>query len=112
MKAATDAGVIVVAAAGNGGENLDSDDYQEYRNRGNSGAIIVGAGEPGTLNALLISTYGSRVDLQGWGESVFSTGYGDFISYGINQEYTNSFGHIFCLTVCGWLLCRHSVVCC
>ena len=45
----TDAGVVIVAAAGNGEQDLDSADYDEYRGRGDSGAIIVGAGTSAAL---------------------------------------------------------------
>lgn len=90
-KAATDAGIIIVAAAGNGNQNLDGSFYSAYMNRGNSGAIIVGAGSP-DLNhdKLPISTYGSRVDLQGWGSHVMTCGYGDYSLIGndVNQGYT------------------------
>ena len=48
-KAATDAGIIVVAAAGNGGVNLDATSFNNYNARGDSGAIIVGAGSAGSL---------------------------------------------------------------
>lgn len=94
-KAATDAGIVIVAAAGNGNQNLDDASYASYMNRGNSGAIIVGAG---TNNAehtrLSFSTYGSRVDVQAWGTQVFSTGYGNVIRIGgdFNQGYTNFSG--------------------
>jgi hypothetical protein len=90
-KAATDAGIIVVAAAGNGGENLNSMPYTSYMQRGNSGAIIVGAGTNDELHdRLSFSTYGSRVDLQGWGTGVLSSGYGDAFTIGddFNQTYT------------------------
>ncbi|MDH6355411.1 hypothetical protein M2132_001753 [Dysgonomonas sp. PH5-45] len=90
-KAATDAGVVVIAAAGNGGMNLDDPLFEEYNARGNSGAIIVGAGHPSTRhNKLYFSTYGSRVDVQGWGMDVLSIGYGDYMMPGddINQKYT------------------------
>lgn len=74
-KAATDAGITVVAAAGNGGVNLDSTLFDSYHARGNSGAIIVGAGTANLAhNRIFYSTYGSRVDLQGWGENVISCG--------------------------------------
>ena len=96
VKTGTDAGKHVVAAAGNGGQNggedLDSSNYASYRNRGDSGAIIVGAGS--TNRAWLsYSTFGSRVNLQGWGESVASLGYGDYFTYGNdpNQKYTKYF---------------------
>ncbi len=90
-----DQGVIVVAAAGNGAANLDAPEFASYLQRGNSGAIIVGAGTPdATHERLFFSTYGSRVDLQGWGEEVVTTGYGDFASIGtdINQRYTRFSG--------------------
>jgi hypothetical protein len=90
-KAATDAGIIVVAAAGNGREDLDSDPYADFRDRGDSGAIIVGAGSSGTSHdRLSYSTYGKRVDLQGWGQNVITSGYGSLIKVGgdFNQSYT------------------------
>lgn len=94
VKSGTDAGVIVVAAAGNGAQNLDSSFYDEYRSRGDSGAIIVGAGTANTAHQPLgFSTYGNRVNVQGWGESVVSTGYGDLAQHGgdVNQSYTSFF---------------------
>jgi hypothetical protein len=90
-KAASDAGIIIVAAAGNGDENLDHYFYSEYMARGNSGAIIVGAGSPDVWHApLWFTTYGSRVDVQGWGIEVFTSGYGNYMQIGgdINQNYT------------------------
>lgn len=90
-KAATDAGVIVVAAAGNGAEDLDSFEYMPYTNRGNSGAIIVGAGSNNSgRNRLSYSTFGERVDVQGWGQGVYSSGYGDAVTIAgdFNQRYT------------------------
>ena len=90
-KAATDAGIIIVAAAGNGAQNLDHPSYSDYMERGNSGAIIVGAGSPNVLHApLSFTTYGSRVDIQGWGTDVFTSGYGSYVEIGgdVNQGYT------------------------
>ena len=93
VKTGTDAGKHVVAAGGNGGQDLDNTNYASYRNRGDSGAIIVGAGS--TNRAWLsYSTFGSRVNLQGWGDwSVASLGYGDYFTYGNdpNQKYTKDF---------------------
>lgn len=81
-KAATDAGIIVIAAAGNGNQNLDSEFYAPYMNRGNSGAIIVGAGSNTIAHYKLnFSTYGSRLDLQGWGQNVLAAGYGSYATY-------------------------------
>lgn len=93
-------GVVVVEAAGNGAEDLDAAIYDTrpaefpstWRNpfRGgvaDSGAIVVGAGAPplGThgrdhgpaRSRLDFSNYGARVDAQGWGREVTTTGYGD-----------------------------------
>jgi|GEM_PF-1673721 len=93
-KIATDAGIIVVAAAGNGNQNLDDSFYQSYMSRGDSGAIIVGAGSSDTTHIKIsFSTYGSRVDLQAWGENVMTTGYGSYAKYGDdeNQSYASDF---------------------
>ncbi len=89
--AATSAGIHIVAAAGNGNQNLDSPAYQNYMNRGDSGAIIVGAGSSTISHARLsFSTYGQRVNLQGWGMNVLTSGYGDHALLGNdpNQSYT------------------------
>jgi hypothetical protein len=101
---AVGSGVVVVAAAGNGGIDLataddangnfiwspSSPDYDD------SGTIIVGAGAS-TLNThphsrLSFSDYGTRVNCQGWGEDVVTTGEGDLYDGGANAEYTDTFG--------------------
>ncbi|MEV8632536.1 S8 family serine peptidase [Streptosporangium sp. NPDC051023] len=88
---ATAAGVTVVEAAGNGGNNLDdpTDTYATtIMGRPDSGAVVVGAGappSPGGTNclgstppaertALSFSTYGSRVDVQAYGSCVATLG--------------------------------------
>lgn len=97
---ATAAGVIVVEAAGNGNENLDAPAFGSSFPLGkpDSGAIIVGAAEaPGcggepALSRAGYSTYGTRVSLQGWGECVTTTGYGDLFGLGTpDTAYTSSF---------------------
>lgn len=93
-------GIIVVEAAGNGFQNLDDPIYNirptgfppTWTNPFNlsnpcSEAVVVGAGAPpqGThgrdwgpdRSRLDFSNYGSRVDCQGWGREVTTTGYGD-----------------------------------
>ncbi|WP_299680241.1 S8/S53 family peptidase [uncultured Dokdonia sp.] len=100
-KVATEAGIIIVAAAGNGAQDLDSDFYQEYIDRGDSGAIIVSAGTPDinhdplTLDQDIISAgnYGSRVNVHGWGLDVFTTSGSGVIQIGndFNQGYTDNF---------------------
>ncbi|MCD4653913.1 S8 family serine peptidase [bacterium] len=86
-------GIHVVEAAGNGYYNLDTLTWQ-----GDSGAIIVGAGgaytggvyPAGDLERLAFSSYGSRVNLQGWGENVYTTGYGNLWTE-TNYNYTHDF---------------------
>lgn len=78
-------GIIVVEAAGNGGVDLDQSACgSTFSTANDSGAIIVGAGQaPATGNDRErhdYSSYGATVDLQGWGGSVRSTGYGNFYS--------------------------------
>lgn len=93
---AVDAGVVVVAAAGNGGADLDAGCYPEtYGVWGDSGAILVGAGTADTRHASLsFSTHGERVDLQGWGTAVYTLGYGNPLGLAdaTLQSYTDSFG--------------------
>ncbi|GGM01079.1 hypothetical protein GCM10010129_50790 [Streptomyces fumigatiscleroticus] len=97
VRYATARGIIVVAAAGNGGESLDDAVYERrpdgfpewWRNPFNpsnrsSGAVLVGAGAPppGThgrdhgpdRSRLAFSNYGARLDAQGWGREVTTTG--------------------------------------
>lgn len=93
-KTGTDAGILVIAAAGNGYENLDIPFYKSYLDRGDSGAIIVGAGTANRNHSKMdFSTYGKRVDIQAWGEKVVTTGYGDLKTFGGDkrQKYTRVF---------------------
>jgi hypothetical protein len=75
--------IVVVEAAGNGNVNLDQAACGTTFNRTvrDSGAIIVGAGRPPSSGfdrqRESFSSYGSRVDLQGWGSSVETAGYGN-----------------------------------
>jgi serine protease len=92
-------GVVVVATGGNGGENLDRPEFQGRFNRSvrDSGAIIVGAGSSTTHARLSFSVYGSRVDLQGWGQNITTTGsngnlFGGTSPANRNIRYTRSFG--------------------
>jgi len=93
-KAATDQGLVVVAAAGNGGVNLNLSLHDDYNNLGDSGAIIVGASYPNTTHATLsFSTYGSRVNVNSWGTDVTTTGGSVFIfGNDPNQGYTSYYG--------------------
>jgi serine protease len=79
VNAASLAGLIVVEAAGNGEMDLDHQRYRSRFNRTqrNSGAIMVGAGSSSDRSPLCFTNHGSRVDLQGWGQSVMAAGYGE-----------------------------------
>lgn len=108
-------GILVVEAAGNGGNNLDDAIYNTpltgfpsnwtnpfNRSNRDSGAIVVGAGAPPPnthgrdhgpdRSRLGFSNYGSMVDAQGWGEEVTTCGYGD-LQGGTNEDlwYTDTF---------------------
>jgi subtilisin family serine protease len=100
IRAATARGVIVVEAAGNGGEDLDHRIYRRAfdRTHRDSGAILVGAGGPpregyADRERLEFSNYGSRVDVQGWGRKVATLDYGDLQACsGADRHYTGEFG--------------------
>jgi serine protease len=96
---ATARGVVVVEAAGNGGENLDHRIYRRAfdRRHRDSGAILVGAGGPprdgfADRVRLEFSNYGGRVDVQGWGRKVATLDYGDLQACaGDHRHYTGEF---------------------
>ncbi len=93
-------GIVVVEAGGNGAEDFDDTMIYgqlfdtTYRN---SHAIIVGAGYPASSSYNLqkhdYSNYGSRVNLQGYGSGVYTTGYGGLFDGDgdENQYYTATF---------------------
>ncbi|MDH5669782.1 MAG: S8 family serine peptidase [Nitrospira sp.] len=115
IRYAVNKGIIVVEAAGNGRQNLDDAIYNtrpggfptSWRNpfrttNPSSGAVVVGAGSPppGThgrnhgpdRSRLDFSNYGSRVDCQGWGREVTTTGYGNLQGgSNTNEWYTETF---------------------
>ncbi len=92
---ATKAGVITVEAAGNGGVNLDAAQLggRFDLSKRDSGAIIVGATEGVATRRASFSCYGSRIDANGWGRNVTSTGYGDLFNPNgdARQRYTARF---------------------
>lgn len=95
VRNATLAGIHVVAAAGNGSQDLDSPVFQGLFNRTvrDSGAILVGATNAGALTRASFSNFGSIVDGNGWGSSVRTTGYGALFNGGGDprQRYTDTF---------------------
>jgi subtilisin family serine protease len=100
LRRVTNKGIHCVAAAGNGGHNLDDKAYRRFfklRYR-DSGCIIVGAVtlEPTSDNRGHIKTessnYGSRIDVHGYGKNVATVGYGDLFSDDKGVKYTRFFG--------------------
>jgi hypothetical protein len=93
ISVATATGIVVVEAAGNGNVNLDQPSCGGLFTRSvrNSRALIVGAGSSVNHARLSFSSHGSRVDVQGWGDSVMTTGYGDAFSPEVRQLYTSGF---------------------
>ncbi|MBA3397135.1 MAG: S8 family serine peptidase [Deltaproteobacteria bacterium] len=97
IEAATNRGVVVIEAAGNGDENLDHPGYQRAFDRSyrDSGAIMVGAGAPpregfSDRERLDFSNHGTRVDVQGWGRKVATLDYGDLQACdGSERHYTD-----------------------
>jgi serine protease len=106
IRLATARGIIVVAAAGNGGNDLDAwtDASGRFRlRRGHpdfrdSGAIMVGAALSPVVGGTAhdragFSNFGNRVDCYGWGENVATCGYGDLTpTAGLDASYTGIFG--------------------
>lgn len=98
IRLATALGVVVVEAAGNGGNDLDAVSIlgQRVFDRSSadfrdSGAIMVGAGSSlAPHSRLSFSNYGSRIDCYGWGESIDTTG--DGWTGNLTTSYTGSFG--------------------
>jgi serine protease len=98
IRRATTRGIIVVEAAGNGSMDLDMALFERRFDRSlrDSQAILVGAGIPVQRRPEGFSNFGTRVDVQGWGSSVTTLGYGDLSVPGAEsderQQYTMSFG--------------------
>ncbi len=93
LKAATDKGIICVAAAGNGYSNLDHPAYRNLLDRSvrDSGCIVVGAARIGDNTRLAFSNYGKIVDAFGYGGQVAATGYGDLFNASEDTKYTARF---------------------
>jgi hypothetical protein len=93
VRAATSAGIVVVEAAGNGAVDLDGPALGGRFDPAvrHSGALIVGAGSAARTR-LWFSSYGARLDVQGWGQGVATTGYGGLYGTSKGNWYTGTFG--------------------
>lgn len=111
IRAAVEKGIVVVEAAGNGDQNFDASVFNGSNLQKDAGAIVVGAGVPpnnyydyneGTgrrytkmgvpRSRTWFSNYGKIVNVQGWGEHVTTTGYGDAFDDGDeNRWFTHRF---------------------
>ena len=91
---------VIIEPAGNGdlwGNGVSLDNtwlwgslfQRSYRD---SRAVIIGAGTAANRARCVFSNYGSRVDIQGWGDwSVASLGYGDLYGTNMVTQYTTNF---------------------
>jgi hypothetical protein len=83
---ATEAGILVIEPSGNGAADHADPDWEGWIDRAlhASGSIIVGGGgspESGFPRGWMGSSYGSRIDLQGWYDSIVTATSGDFDGY-------------------------------
>lgn len=90
IERATSDGVIVVEAAGNGGQNLDMPVYSGRFDR-HSGAILVGASGQGDRMAASYTSSSRRVDVFAWGSGVVTLGYGGGTDLPFNNTSTSRF---------------------
>ncbi len=76
--AASNSGLLVVEAAGNGQADLDDARYNGRFDRAqrDSGALIVASSATNARERRCSSNAGSRVDLHGWGSGIMTAGYG------------------------------------
>jgi hypothetical protein len=119
VRLATALGIVVVAAGGNGGNDLDlyantSGRRVMWRNASNpdfrdSGAIIVAAASSAAPHMRMrFSTFGARIDCFGWGENVvtcFSNASGSTTAYTTTFNGTSSASPI----VAGAALCIQGI---
>lgn len=98
IRRATARGVIVVEAAGNGGQNLDNSAFLGRFAPANrhSGAILVGASGQGDRMAAAYTSSSKRLDVFAWGSGVVTLGYGGgtdapFNNTTIPRFYTSGF---------------------
>lgn len=109
IAAAVARGIVVVEPGGNGGQNLDASKWGGWfdRDTRDSGAILVGGGASPDSGYTARdwypygSSYGERVDVQGWYDGIVTATTGEYSGYfadlyypggDARQAYTQSFG--------------------
>jgi hypothetical protein len=85
IELATNAGRVVIEPGGNGNVNIDP------LLTADSGAIIVGAAEPGSRAKTAQSSYGTRVHCYAWGDQVVTT---DYHLFNKDDAYTQPCGYL------------------
>lgn len=115
IRNATDKGILVIEPAGNGARDLDVGfDGAFDISVKDSGAIVVGAGAPPgvdgmpDLSRVPLSNCGSRVDVQGYGGRVVTTGFGDLQgpAHGdVRRLYTRRFEGTSSASAMVWGVC-------
>lgn len=86
IEQATAAGIVVIEPGGNGAADLDGAEWEGWFDRAerDSGAVLVGGGaSPSSRSETRSwpssgSSYGARVDVQGWYDSIVTTTNGDY----------------------------------
>jgi hypothetical protein len=90
---ATALGVVVVAAAGNGGVNLDAAACEECSSARSSTAARSSSAPARSRAALAYASHGGRVDVQGIAEGLVALGGGILFDPGdVRQRYQSGFG--------------------
>ncbi|MCA8947859.1 MAG: S8 family serine peptidase, partial [Planctomycetes bacterium] len=95
IRIASGLGITVVEPAGNGSVDLDHPSLGGLfdTNVRDSGAIVVAASGAGIATRASFSNYGARIDCNGWGYWVMTTGYGTQFDPGDQrQRYATAFG--------------------
>jgi len=93
IKQVVDQGFIVIEVAGNGNTNLDRNNLDKLMPIDYTGAIMVAAMTENGRYRAGNSNYGKRIDANGWGQNIVTTGFGDlYKGDGINEYYTETFG--------------------
>ena len=89
-KTMVDRGVVVLFAAGNGGNNLRTATF--FVDHGDNGSILVGACDFQTGRRLSFSNYNhSSSVMNSWGHYVTTTGYGDLQRINNDRNYTHTY---------------------